>query len=233
MKDTPYQAVLFDPAPQNEVRPFVIAARRMANRYTYLALASHTVSEDEALGCGCNSYLSKPIDEKPLLNVIESSNRFTNFVQLFGDESEDFPSRNGIIAKSAFNQIFLSCLDRADRYAENSYLIFVSIRNAREILNNDGPEAIKSTAVALRKYLTKIRRLSDICGQIKLQEYAMLLLRPVSEEEPFLAAKRFASSLAEYHDLMSTAPTKPILNVTLLNIPKCDILAQHKIDGTG
>ena len=67
---------------------------------------------------GCNDLLKKPVSGEKLIVKSENAERMVGLVERIGDDSEDFPSAGGVIAKSAFNQLFLSSIDRADRYGE-------------------------------------------------------------------------------------------------------------------
>lgn len=231
MRQTPYSAIVFDPAPQNEIRPFVLAARRMAKQYPFIILTSHTIDAQKALAGGCNDHLQKPFDSVQIQKKIEAAERLGRLVSRLSDEREDFPSKDGVIAKSAFNQLFISCLDRADRYGEQSYIIFVKIRNFAEIVANEGQSGLSGPSDALKKYITRIRRLSDIAGQISVHEFALLLLRPAREDEPFLAANRFSELLQDFHDLISCGKTNVELTVSLVSLPAAQVLVEHTITG--
>ncbi len=231
LRQKPFEAIIFDPAPQNEIRPFVLGARRMARQYPFVILTSHTIDLQKSLASGCNDYLGKPFDPIQIQKKIEAATRMGRLVTQLNDESEDFPSKEGVIAKSAFNQLFISCLDRADRYGEQSYIIFVKIRNFDTIIAQEGHSGLQGPSDALKKYITRIRRLSDIAGQIKTHEFAMLLLRPAKEDEPFLAANRFSESLQDFHDLISCGQTPVELTVSLLSLPSAQILVEHTITG--
>jgi CheY-like chemotaxis protein len=230
LRQQPYDSVIIDPAPQNEIRPFVMGARRMAKQYPYILMTSRTIDRQKALAGGCNELLEKPLDMAKVEQKVLSAIRLGKMIGRFGDESEDFPSKDGVIAKSAFNQLFLSCLDRADRYGEQSYMIFVAITNNQEILANDGPEAFEKCCMALKKNLARIRRLSDIAAQTAQHEFVLMLMRPQNDEEPFLACNRFAENLQEYHDLISVAPTPAEVSVYLFTAPSGDILVEHKFN---
>lgn len=230
LRTQPYDAVIIDPAPQNEIRPFVMGARRMAKQYPYILMTSRTIDRQKALAGGCNELLEKPLDMDKVEKKVLSAMRLGKMIGRFGDESEDFPSKGGVIAKSAFNQLFLSCLDRADRYGEQSYMIFVRINNFAEIIGNEGQEALLRCCDALKKNIARIRRLSDIAAQTASYEFVLMLLRPQNDEEPFLACNRFAENLQEYHDLISVAQTPVHINVSLFTIPSGDILIEHNFN---
>jgi CheY-like chemotaxis protein len=230
IRQNAYKAVIVDPAPLNDVRPFVMGARRMAKQYPYILMTSRTIDKQKALSGGCNGLIEKPLDMTKVEKKVLSALRLGQLIGRLGDESEDFPSKDGVIAKSAFNQLFLSCLDRADRYGEQSYMIFVSITNHQEIIANDGLEKFEECCFALKKNLTRIRRLSDIAAQTAKHEFVLMLMRPQNDEEPYLACNRFAESLQEYHDLISLASTPAEITVHLFLAPGGDILVDHKFN---
>ena len=230
IRQHPYKAVIIDPAPQNEIRPFVMGARRMAKQYPYILMTSRTIDRQKALSGGCNELLEKPLDMAKVEKKVLSALRLGEMIGRFGDESEDFPSKDGVIAKSAFNQLFLSSLDRADRYGEQSYMIFVSIKNHQEIIERDGIEKFDECCMALKKNLTRIRRLSDIAAQTAKHEFVLMLMRPQNDEEPYLACNRFAESLQEYHDLISLSSIPAEMSVNLFIAPGGDILVDHSFN---
>jgi GGDEF domain-containing protein len=230
LRQKPYDVVILDPAPQNEIRPFVMAARRMAKAYPYILMTSRTIDKKAAMSGGCNNLMPKPLDLSRMGDNISSALRLGKMIVKLADESEDFPSKNGVIAKSAFNQLFLSCLDRADRYGEQSYIIYVRITNFNEIITKEGGEKLNEISLNLRNYLSRIRRLSDICGQTSRHEFALLLLRPSKDDEPFLAANRFAETLQEYHDLISTGQTNAEIAVSLFTVPSGEVLVEHSFN---
>jgi len=229
MRQQTYDAVFLDPTPQNELRAFIMGVRRTLGTFPPIIITGHDLDRKAVMAAGANDYLAKPFDKETLLKQVEGSARIVATSAQMADESEDFPSKDGIIAKSAFNQLYITCLDRADRHGERSFLIFAEVSNLDEIAAKDGPEAAAKVADALRKNISRTRRTSDIAGHIKPAQFCLLLLRPQREDEPFLAAKRFGDNLRENHDLISTTPTKAILKVWLLEIPTGAIPAEHVV----
>jgi len=226
-----YDMILFDPVPQNDTRPFIIGVRRSTNSFPPIILMGHDLTQQQAAAVGGNALLHKPFEKPELLTKVRNAMRLTEASRMMADETNDFPSKDGIIAKSAFNQLFITCLDRADRYGEASYLIFVNIDNFAEIKEKDGEEAADLVADNLRRTISRTRRLSDIAGHIEKARFSLLLLRVLKEDEPFLAANRFDEALKEIHDLISTSSTKAVIKVWLLGIPSGDIPIEHVIAG--
>jgi len=131
----------------------------------------------------------------------------------------DFPSAGGVIAKSAFNQLFLTALERGDRYGELTYLLRVYISNIQDIHDMDGPYASGYAAAELSRQLVLMRRQSDIIGQTDKGEYCLMLLHPQSEQEPKEAAKRFADTLDRAHLDNVPGAVQPKLSVELVSLP--------------
>ncbi len=224
-----FDAVIIDPAPLTNPRPVILGIRRSINNYPYIILSTHESSQEEAICSGANDILKKPLDSESLDKKISNAQRLVELVNRMGDESEDFPSAGGVIAKSAFNQLFLSAIDRADRYGERTFIVFISICNYHEILDTDGPYAADFTVAKMSQNLVRLRRQSDIIGQTGKNEYALLLQRPQFETEPMEAANRFAESLSKADDIISTGTIQPQIAIELVSLPVGDLLVRHLI----
>ena len=224
-----FDVVFFDPAPLNNPRPVILGIRRSSKNYPYLVILSQDMTQAEALKAGANDILRKPMDTSVLDDYADNGKRLTHLIKRLGDEKEDFPSAGGVIAKSAFNQLFLSALDRADRYAERSYLLFINIDNRDEILEKDGPYAVEYSTAKLSQYLVRLRRQSDIIAQTGKSEYCLMLQRPVYETEPLEAANRFADALNRLEDIKSSPDSVVKIAVRLLDIPVAELHKEHII----
>lgn len=214
-----FDAIFIDPSPLSNARPVILGIRRSVRDYPYIVLMSQGMQRDEALRAGANDLLSKPLDASGLDQMVQNAERLTKLIKRIGDESEDFPSAGGVIAKSAFNQLFLSGLDRADRYGERSFLVFIGVANFREIHDIDGPYPAQTIAAKLSQTLVRLRRQSDIIAQTGKSEYCLMLQRPQYETEPMEAATRFAEALAKNDELALAGSTKVQLYVTLIDLP--------------
>lgn len=214
-----YDAIFIDPAPLTNARPVILGIRRSVRHYPYIVLMSQTIERDEAIRSGANDVLLKPVDPAALDAMVKNADRLTRLIRRVGDESEDFPSAGGVIAKSAFNQLFLSCLDRADRYGEQSFLVFIGVQNGDDITKTDGPYAANTVAAKLSQTLVRLRRQSDIIAQTGKAEYVLLLQRPQYETEPMEAATRFAEALSKNDELAAGAGVKAQLYVSLIDLP--------------
>jgi len=168
-----FDAVFFDPMPLNNARPIVLGIRRAVRNYPYVILLSSSMEREDALKSGANDFMLKPLNGAKLEANVLNAKRLTGLIQHIGDESEDFPSAGGVISKSAFNQLFLSCLDRADRYGEQAYMVFIGIKNYQEILELDGTYATEFASAKLSQYLVRLRRQSDIIAQTRKAELCL------------------------------------------------------------
>lgn len=223
-----YDVLFVDPAPLTSPRPVILNIRRAVKSYPYIFLMSQDFSEEEAIKSGANDLLAKPVDASVLNGSLENADRLRVLVERIGDDSEDFPSAGGVISKSAFNQLFLSSLDRADRYGEKSYLMFISVDNYQDILQTGGPYAAEYAVAKLSQYLVRLRRQSDIIGQTAKYEYTLLLQRPIYDTEPMEAANRFGEALQSYEDIASDGAANIELAVRLIEIPSGRMLVEHK-----
>lgn len=225
-KDGGYDAIFIDPVPQiqlSEIRSFAIGMRRSTGKFPPIIVISHAsildISPAELQSVGCNDFLGKPFTPEELIAKANNAKRLVDLSVLMADESQDFPSHGGIIAKSAFSQLFLTCLDRADRYGEESFLVNVTIDNLEDIKANDGEAAALEVAAKMREVISRTRRLSDIAGQVDVAMFSLLLLRPSREDEPVLAATRFAEALKAAQYEIGVSNTKPVMRVSLLAVP--------------
>ena len=222
-----FDIVFFDPAPLNHARPIVLGIRRSVKNYPYIVMISKEPGKEDLLKSGVNDALIKPLDTQVLEGVAANAERLTALVRRIGDESEDFRSAGGVIAKSALNQLFLAALDRADRYGERSYFVFISIRNYAEILSMDGPYAAEYATAKLSQYLVRLRRQSDVLAQTGKNEYCLMLQRPIYATEPAEAANRFADALGRLEDICASDNTKVEVAVTLLELPSGASPVEH------
>jgi len=222
-----FNLIFVDPAPLTSSRPTILNLRHKAGKYVYIAQMGSSITRLEAIKCGANDALSKPINPESLDDTINNARALVKQIERIGDNSTDFPSAGGIISKSAFNQLFLSAIDRADRYGERSYVVFIGIKNRQAISENEGPYAADCLSAKLSQYLVRLRRQSDIIAQTESCEYALLLQRPMYETEPREAANRFAESIGGYGDLFEKEGVEPEFYVQLIDLPIGSQIIEH------
>lgn len=224
-----FDIIFLDPSPLTSPRPIILNIRRNMKNYPYIFLLSETISREEAIKSGGNDLIAKPLAPPTLANKVANAERLLGLVRRIGDDSEDFPSAGGVIAKSAINQLFLSSIDRADRYGERSFMLQIALSNYKEIRDLDGPYAAEYAVAKLCQYLVLLRRQSDIIGQTAKNEYTLLLQRPIYETEPFEAANRFAESLSKLKDIVSSGAAKVEITVSLIDVPAGELLMTHTV----
>lgn len=200
--------------------------RRSSAGYIYItALIGAGQAEDTTtLSAGANCTLeSAAIAVESLDKITKNADRLQNLINVIGNNTIDFPSAGGIIARSAFNQLFLSALDRGNRHAELSSVLMISLENYQELYNIGGNYVVDYAIALLSKTLVDIRRQSDIIGQIKNHAFYLLLQMPKSQTEPVEAAQRFAKTLKEHGGLQDAAPTPLGIKVSLVSVPGGDL----------
>lgn len=228
-------AVYFDPSPLTDPKPILLQIRRMVHTYPYLVMIGSENDRLLSIQAGCNDGLAKPLDPEALTVSLENAERMSALINRLGDESYDFPSSGGVISKSAFNQLFISSMDRVSRYNENSHALFIGIPNYDDVKLYDGKYAADYAASKLAQTLVRLRRQSDILAQTGVNEFAILLQRPQVETESLDAAKRFAVSLEDQMDITSNGATDLIIDLSLVQIPTGALAfhRQHTIPAQG
>lgn len=224
-----WDVVFLDPSPLTNAKPLVMNIRRNVRRAVYMILSSETLNEQEALLSGFNDFISKPINPSELDTKIQAAAQLNGILRHLANEAEDYPSAGGVIAKSAFGQLFLSCMDRADRYGEIAYVVFISFENFASISANNGAYEAEVVSAKLAQHLVRLRRQSDIIAQIHANEYALLLLRTLSDTEPLDATGRFADSLSKCFDLPSSPSMDIELKVSLMKLPAGSLVAEYHL----
>ena len=233
IKTESIDTVFFDPAPLGEPQPVVLGIRRSAKRYPFIVLMSQETPRDEAFRMGCNDIIHKPVNGPEVLEKAHNAARLVELVRWMGDDREDFPSAGGVIAKSAFNQLFRSAVDRAGRYGELSFVATITVENLDEIKLDSGDYAADFCVSRMAQHLAQIRRQSDILGQTAKNQYSLLLQRPMSETEPVEAAKRFAASLDSLDDIVSSVSGTVDISIRLIHLPTGALTAEHFVSKQG
>ena len=223
----PFDVLLLGGEAGDELQNLIRKIRGRVDHYIYVLVMSETIVYEQALQAGANNILQKPVNAEALEQSIAVAKLLGDLIKRIGDDREDFPSAGGVIAKSAFNQLFLSAADRANRYGEQTYILFIGVENYREILEMDGPYAADYAVAMLSRHLVQMRRQSDIIGQTAKFEYALLLQRPIYEMEPIEATNRFVSTLASCTDIVSSGSHNVEISVSLVAVPSGRNLARQ------
>ncbi|MGB1077113.1 MAG: hypothetical protein ACPG05_02305 [Bdellovibrionales bacterium] len=196
------------------------------NSLGYVYIIGVGVDPAQALKMGLNSCVPNVSDRNSVAGVIDVASNFLIKYQRLSNEMQDFPSSGGVISKSAFNQLFLSSLDRTGRYGEDSYVLFFSIENYKNIIVDDSEYSARHATARLAYHLSKTRRLSDILAQTDDHEYALLFLSPEYKEEPLEATNRFMATLSRIQDY--TNGLSPVeVSLKLYKFPSGVIEQEH------
>ena len=227
-----FDMVFVDPHPDTDARQLILDIKRAMMGLPYIVLMESTDGEEGAsaknfLEQGANAFFEKQADKDKLEQILESGEYLIDTIQNLGDDSIDFPNAGGVIAKSAFNQLFLTSIERADRYGEFTYVLMIKVSNYADILEKDGPYYAELTMAKLSQHIVNIRRQSDIIGQIGKNEYALLLLRPRSEKESVGAAKRLAKELAQMPSPRQSVESDPEITLHLIKLPMAEKIVDH------
>jgi len=229
LSQNPFDVIFLDPSPQTSARQYVQDIRQRSMSYPYIFLTMEGADSQLALREAVNDVFPKPFSMESLLDKVSNAQRFLKLLEHMRHTSPDFPSAGGVISKSAFLQLFLSSLDRADRYEERSFVITIGISNCQDIRDLDGAYGADYVVAQLSQHLALNRRQSDIVGQTGESEFSLLLLRPLYETEPLDAAKRLTQSLAEA-DLSGEQVFGDIdIAIQLVDLPVGSSLMEHQI----
>jgi CheY-like chemotaxis protein len=229
MAADPFDIVFLDPSPLTAARPLILNLRRSTRAYPYIVQLGQEITRPEAIQASANDCLLKPVDPSILDAIIDNAKSLTALIKRVGDTSEDFPSAGGIISKSAFNQLFLSAIERADRYGERAYVVFISLSNYKDIAAREGATAADYAAAKLSQFLVRLRRQSDIIAQTEKFEYVLLLQRPVYETEPAEATNRFTEAVAKNDELFKAGNVDPQFTLRLVDLPVGAVLIEHTV----
>jgi PleD family two-component response regulator len=215
-----YDIIMVDPSPLKEARPVVLGLfKAIRGRFSpYIFLLSKNISKKEAISSGANDLLSKPLKRQQLEEQLANAKRLLARCETL-KTGKDFDSAGGMIGKSAFNELFLSSIDRSHRYGERSYVVFMKVENLNEIEKNHGKKKTEAFIEALTSKVVRMRRQSDVVGRADLDEYAVLLQRPLYETEPFDATTRFTELMSEFISDEENKALGVEVSLTLIEVP--------------
>ncbi len=216
-----FDCIMLDPAPLSEARPVVIGVWKNTRTAVkpYLLLLAKEGSTETALLAGTNDVLNKPLSTLDLETKIGNAERLQDITRKLARE-DNVHSVGGVIGKAAFNQLFLSAIDRAFRYAERSLLVFVSITNVDDMNKILGQETVDDTMKKLTEKMTFMRRQSDVIGRLGFKDFAILLQRPQYESEPIDAINRFTEVLEKFAASFENRDAAPRLTLSLVELPQ-------------
>lgn len=220
LKETPFACVLLDPAPLSEAKPVILGIWRNVARTAkpYLLLLSKQATTDEAILAGANDVLLKPMNAAELETKIQNAQRLTE-IERWLARADDIHSAGGMIGKAAFNQIYLSSIDRAFSYGERAMIVFIDMTNYDDIVKAGGEEAAQQTIDDLAVKMGLMRRQSDVIGRLSRHDFAILLQRPQYESEPVDAMSRFTEVLDKFYHGFQDKTLAPKMRLKLVELP--------------
>lgn len=220
-----FDCIMVDPAPLSEARPVVIGVWKNIRTPVkpYIILLSKTATTEDAITAGTNDVLNKPLSSHDLETKVGNAERLMELSRHLAKE-DNVHSTGGMIGKAAFNQLFLSAIDRSFRYAERSLIVFITVTNHDDMLKASGQEVYEDTIKRLTEKMTFMRRQSDVIGRLGAESFAVLLQRPLYETEPVDAINRFSEVLDKFHQGFEDKATAPKLHLRLIELPQG---AQH------
>ncbi len=210
--------VFIDPAPLSEPRQAISALRSAAQSDPYIVMMGQDPKEDW-LSSGSNIFIEKPLSGDTVEHTTLHAGNFMNLKNKLANPDTDFPSGGGIIAKSAFNELFLSAIELADRRRDKTYCLFISVNNYKEILASESQDSVKQVTARLAHTLAKIRRQSDILAQTDDAEYVIMFLGASQIDEPEEATQRFIEAFSSMSDMTSGEISPVELSFHLIEIP--------------
>lgn len=197
LKSNFVDVIIIDPTPMNDTSQLMQRMGRLVPPYIYTLLFTEGFRREHAQNAGMNDILLKPVEQSDIKQKMQNARVLHQLNRHLSDTSTDYPGSDNFISKSAFKQLFFTALERSIRYLEIVSVILIGIDNYKEILDNDGIEAIDNITKRLSEKLVKSRRYADILGQTGEQEFSFLLLSHDNKDEPILAVNRFVKTLSE------------------------------------
>ena len=218
-----FACIMLDPAPLSEAQPIINGIYKNINSAAvkpYIMLLSKNATTEAAVISGCNDVLLKPLDASDLYTKIENAERFMEICHYLGQEDKEISALR-MINKSAFNQLFLSAVDRSFRYGERCLIVFINIGNFESIKETHGEDGAEKVLAKVAEKMNFMRRQSDIIGHIGNGDFAILLQRPQYETEPLDAINRFTETLDSFRREFDLAGVPaPEFELDLVEIPQ-------------
>lgn len=212
------------------MRDTVNKVRRSSAGYIYIAAIFHDESSKNDAQTQANyGLINDEMLAETLKEIMQNAQRLKSLIDTIGNNNIDFPSAGGIIARSAFNQLFISALDRGNRYAEVSSILTISLENYQDLFNIGGNYIVDYATALFSKTLVDIRRQSDIIGQIKNHAFSILFQMPKTDNEAVDAAKRFVETLAQNDALKEAAPIPVRLKISLVTLPTGELCFEQLV----
>lgn len=228
IKNGKFDCIMLDPAPLSEARPIVIGIWKNIRTPVkpYLILLSKTATQEEAVMAGTNDVLLKPFSPQDIDIKAGNAARLIEICHHLLQE-DNTRSSGGMIGKAAFNQLFLSALDRSFRYGERSLIVFLHMTNYDEIKAATGEQVVEDTVTKLTEKMTFMRRQSDVIGRLGQRDFGILLQRPHYESEPIDAINRFSEILDKFYGSFENKAAAPKIELSLVELPQGSLHAER------
>ncbi len=229
IKNGKFECIMLDPAPLSDARPVMIGIWKNTPKgplKPYLLLLSKSATQEEAIMSGTNDVLIKPFSSTDIETKIGNAERLLEINRHLARE-DNVHSTGGMIGKAAFNQLFLSAIDRSFRYGERSLVVFINMANYDEIVAAVGEQGAQESLVKLTEKVTFMRRQSDVIGRLSTRDFAILLQRPQYETEPLDALTRFCEILEKFHSGFENKEAAPAVEVSLVSLPQGSLEAER------
>jgi diguanylate cyclase (GGDEF)-like protein len=225
-----FDCVMVDPAPLAEPKPVIVAVWRniAAPVMPYILLLSKTATMEEAVLAGTNDVLTKPFSSQDVETKMQNAARLVEISRHLARE-DDVHSGDGMIGKAAFNQLFQSATNRAFRYGERSFIVFIHFANHEEVAQAVGFKALDDLLKNLNEKMTFTRRQSDVIGRLGTKDFAVMLQRPQAEGEPLDALNRFYEMLEKFHNGFPDKAHAPKFELHLIEIPQGALHAERMV----
>ena len=214
-----YDLVIYAHAAEDALDDKILTLRKNTRRYPYIVLASDVAAEVDALQAAANAIMPLSASKDDLHRALGNATQLHGAISLMGNDDVDFPSAGGIISRSAFNQLFLSGIERGNRFGEKVYILMITLQNYDDLRAHDGAYVADYTTAQLSRELVKMRRQSDIIGQISESSFALLLMRPPFDYDPTDAAKRYCETLSHKTHIARQAQVSVDIEVSLISLP--------------
>jgi PleD family two-component response regulator len=230
IRDGKFDCIMVDPAPLSDARPVMIGIWKNTRSKIkpYLLLLSKTATQEEAVLSGTNDVLRKPFSSTDIDAKISNAERLLEIGSHLAKE-DNVHSVGGMIGKAAFNQLFLSAIDRSFRYGERSLIVFLSVMNYDEIVAAAGEQAAAEVLKGLTDKVTFMRRQSDVIGRLGAHDFGILLQRPRYETEPLDAFTRFYEILDKSYNSFKNKAEAPRVGLRLVELPQGALQAERVV----
>lgn len=230
IKAESFDCILFDPAPLSDALPIVVNILRCVGdrRRPYLILLSKTATEADAVSAFTHNVLHKPFGSQDVETKIGNAKRLIDIEANLATQ-DDTRSGGGLIGRAAFNQLFLSAMDRAFRYTEKSMIVLISMVNYDDIIATDNMDAAEDIVTRLSEKMTHMRRQSDVIGRLGPHDFGIMLQRPQYESESVDALNRFSEILNEFAGEFMGGAAAPYLDLDLISLPQGELVKRVRV----